>query len=139
MKSLIKIKNVLLKIKIMSQWSTRKINCVQISLVVHYTCLDQRYPIIKKFSLPQLWQMNNPIHHLLVTLNQGCTTYGPRAKCGPQKILISPPKVYNFVCYASFFDQNTLWMHKNTSHLALGYAPRMFFARHDIWVVNPWS
>ncbi len=26
------------------------------------------------------------------TLGQGCTTYGPRVKCGPRRILIWPPK-----------------------------------------------
>ena len=30
--------------------------------------------------------------HMLDYIRQACTTYGPRAKCGPQKLLIWPAK-----------------------------------------------
>jgi len=55
---------------------------------------------------------------------QACTTYGPRAKCGPRKLLIWPAKPQIVF---------------NLSTLALGYVAKNFLARHEIWVVHTWS
>jgi len=37
------------------------------------------------------------------SLEQACTTYGPRAKCGPQKLLIWPAEAFNLARRAPNF------------------------------------
>jgi len=73
-----------------------------------------------------------PILYIDYHIIQGYTTYGPRM------ILIWPPKsIILFVMLVSLI-KHTL---NALKHIKFGpwLCPKSFLARHDIWVVHPWS
>jgi len=72
-----------------------------------------------------------------VYVDQACTTYGPRAKCGPRKLSIWPSKPkFTYIWLDSWWKQYENW--KNLTNLARECFSNTFLARHEIWVVHPW-
>jgi hypothetical protein len=66
-----------------------------------------------------------------VPIQQACTTYGPRAKCGPLK-LKSGPQRPNLRIFGLTFDGNTKTIRKNLTNLARKYFSTIFLASHEI-------
>ena len=81
------------------------------------------------------WKKFNPFEQeigngrkdsLLDTVNQTCTTYGSRAKCGPLKLLFWPVKPKVLFIHLALLDRNTIWIIKNTPVWALEYGKKKF-------------
>ena len=113
------------------------------SQTVCQLCLPNRHNLFCKNTFPQstYWHLNSyveKVEQLFVALKQACTTYGPRAKCGPRKLFIWPakPKISSIQPVGL---KNSLRMGTKRSILALGYAPKNIFGPLEIWVVHPWS
>jgi len=68
--------------------------------------------------------------------NSLCTTYGPRAKCGPRKLLIWPAKPQIVFMLPVYLTKHALnvWKHIN---FGLWICQKKILARHEIWVVHP--
>jgi len=101
---------------------------------VNFSIIKTRSATISNFRHHVNKKLTTYYHHI----TQACTKYGPRAKCGPPKLLIWPANPQILFILLLFFDKKYPLNVLKHINFDPEYVKKKL-GRNEIWVVHPWS